>query len=333
MSVGNLINEYGNKHSPYLKGLVNHLPMAQLALYKMSQDLEKVKDFTETYVKGVDIDPVKTDYIEINSIEECLGKRELYESCLDIIREEIKEKNIDEIIRYVLNAYPFGMSSGLFHTSIRLAYGVEGFKMEKELSEEVARALAYYITAYRKADIFERRINPTDILQELDRLINNEKIREILQSKATMGQKIKALYESEDYMKLGFLIDGDEDEKINALLQILLPTYINSGSIVILHCITGLHALLVLKEYYNDFDTALDIMTTCVITHLLTNENLMFTTEKDRIIDFSWNYILSMCVESTDVHTLKFAYSCRELYKRNKIIELKKAAKKRIIRY
>lgn len=331
MSIGKLVNEYGKGYSPYMRGLVNHLPMAQLALYQMTKDFEKVKSYTESYVNMVSIDPVKTEYPKTNSFDDCLGKRELYESCLELVKKEIQEKNITEVTKNVLNTYSLGISSGLFHGLIRLAYAVEGVMIEEELVDEVARSLAYYITTYREADLFKRKVNSLKILEEMEALVNNSHIRDLLESKNTMGQKIRALYDDEEYLKLGFVIEGREDEKVRALLQILLPSYIKSGSIVILHCITGLHALLVLKEYYDDFENALDILTTCIITHLLTQEDLSFISKKDRIIDFSWNYIISMGRESTDVHTLKLTYSCSELSKEYDMIELKKAAKKRIL--
>lgn len=168
-------------------------------------------------------------------------------------------------------------------------------------------------------------------MEEMNVIMNNSHIRELLEFKNTMGQKIRALYDDEEYLKLGFIIDGKEEEKVRGLLHILLPSFIKSGSIVILHCITGLHALIVLKEYYDDFENALDILTTCIITHLLTQDDLSFISKKDRIIDFSWNNIISMGRESTDVHTLKLTYSCSQLSKLYDMIELKKAAKKRIL--
>ena len=39
MAISKIINYYGEKHRPYMGGLVNHLPMGQLAIYKMSNDL------------------------------------------------------------------------------------------------------------------------------------------------------------------------------------------------------------------------------------------------------------------------------------------------------
>ncbi|MBU5313327.1 questin oxidase family protein [Tissierella carlieri] len=331
MSIGKLINEYGKEFSPYMRGLVNHLPMAQLALYQMTKDFEKVKSYTESYVKIVNIDLIKKEYPQCNSFEECLGKRELYESCLELVKKEIQKKNINEVIRYVLNTYSLGMSSGLFHALIRVAYAVEGLKIEEDLVDEVARSLAYYITTYREADLFKRKISGLKIIEEMDGIMNNSHIRELLESKNTMGRKIRALYDDEEYLKLGFVIDGKEEEKVKALLHILLPSFIKSGSIVILHCITGLHALIVLKEYYDNFENVLDILTTCIITHLLTQDDLSFISKKDRIIDFSWNNIISMGRESTDVHTLKLTYSCSQLSKLYDMIELKKAAKKRIL--
>lgn len=331
MYISNIINDYGKEYRPYMRGLVNHLPMTQLALYKMTNDINRVRDFTESYVKKAKIDPVKIEFEKINSIEECLGNRELYEPCLELINKELEEKNIDEVISYVLNTYPLGMSSGLFHTLIRVAYAVEGYRIDRDLIQEVTRALAYYITAYREAKPFSRDIKAKDILKEMEGLVSNPHINDVLKTQNTMGQKIKALYNDEEYLNLGFRLRGTEDEKIRALLSIVLPAYINSDDIVVLHCITGIHALIVLKEYYNDFDKAIDILTSCFISHLLTLENIDYTNGKDRIVDLSWGNIISMAVESPDVHTIKLTYSCRELCNLYKMVELRTATKKRVM--
>lgn len=38
-----MINQYGDAYRPYMSGLVNHLPMAQLALFNLTGSLERVK--------------------------------------------------------------------------------------------------------------------------------------------------------------------------------------------------------------------------------------------------------------------------------------------------
>lgn len=330
MTIGELINKYGEDYSPYMSGLVNHLPMAQLALYKITGDLNKVESLSKTHIAKSRIDLVREEYPKCTSIKSCLGKRNMYESCLKILQDKIDEDNVTNYVEDILNTYPLGISSGLFHTLIRVYYAVEGFKLDRDLIEEVRRALAYYITGYREADIFKRDIDGQDIIEEMKKIINNPEIINLVHSQPTIGKTIRALYSSSYYMRSGFIIKGDKDEKAKALLGMLLPLFINTGNIVILHCITGLQALIGLQEYYADFNQTLDILTTSIITHILTVENLKFDLKPKDGVEFSWQYILSLASESTNVHNIKFAYSCNELYKIYPIRNLKRATLKRI---
>lgn len=330
MSLSTIVNEYGKKYSPYKSKLVNNLSMGQLALFKISGDLNKVKHLTEHIVKRGKINTVKEDYPKLTSMEECLGKRELYESCLDIIKSHMRKDNGKEYIKKILNTYPLGMSSGLFHTLIRLYYAVDAYEEEDGLIDEVARSLAYYITAYREGDLFQRKINSSHMVKEMEDLRNNNYIKEILKTEDTIGHKIRALYNDEKYLQLGFTLEDSEREKIEGLLELLLPAFLNSRNIVVQHCITGLQALVGLREYYDDFSQAIDILTTTIITHLLTVDKLDFTLKKEDTIEFSWQYIISLASESTDVHNIKLANSCRELYKLYPMKELKRTALKRL---
>lgn len=330
MYISELINQHGSNHRPYMRGLVNHLPMAQLALFKLSESPERVKEYTEAYVERAKIDPINEEYPKIDSIEECVGNRELYEACLVLIEKELEEKDPKEFTSYLLNTYSLGMSSGLFHTIIRVAYAIEGYEMNKELKEELARALAYYITAYREGKLLTRKVNYVDLQNQMDRLINLPHLKEIRQSNQSLGQKLNTFYNDEEYLREGFLIKGSEEEKIQSLLGILLQMYLNTLDIVILHCITGLHALIVLRDYFEDFENALDIFTSFAITHALTLKDLGVGNGRKRLVDFSWANLISMGIESPDVHTLKFTYSCSELSKRYDMVDLKRAARWKI---
>lgn len=331
MTIGKVINDYGKSHSPYMRGLVNHLPMGQLALYKMTKDLEKVRSYSKEYNKKANIDQVKQNYPKKESLEECLGKRNLYESCLDIIKEKSSEETIKNLIQDIVNKYKLGMSSGLFHTLIRLAYGVEGYDLDKELIYEIQRGLAYYITAYREANLFTRRIQGSEILKEMENLANNIHIEELISTKETLGQRMKLLYGDEKYLKeLGFVIEGSPEDKIRALLKLLIISYNNSSSIVVLHCITGLHALIVLREYYDDFSEAIDILTTCIITHMLSIDSREYIENIEDKTELSWRCILAKGSESSDIHAIKLTYTAYELDKLYKIPGLKDIALKRI---
>lgn len=325
MDISKLVNGYGKKYSPYKGKLVNNLSIGQLALYKISGDLKKVESLTQHILKRRKIDKVKAKYPKTISMKQCLGKRELYDSCLDIVKKDLHKYNKKEYIAKILNKYELGVSSGLFHALTRVYYAVDGFEKEEELIDEVARSLAYYITAYREGDLFKRSVDRSNVLVEMENLINDSYIKMVLQNQETTGQRIRALYNYENYTKLGFTIKGNQDEKVKGLLELLLPAFINSGNIIVLHCITGLQALVGLREYYDNYNRTLDILTTTIITHLLAAEKLDFTLKEERVLEFSWQYILSLASESTNVHNIEIASSCRELYRIYPMKQLKTA--------
>lgn len=330
MTVESIINKTGEEFSPYMGSLVNHLPMAQWAVYKLSGESEFVNEFTRKYLEKSRIDKVENEYKDVNSLEEALGDRALYEGTLDFLNKELLTKDIEDVTSYILNKYPLGMSSGLFHTLIRVAYGVEGYKEKEGLKEELIRGLAYYITAYREASLFEREIPSKDIIKEMEGLARNVHIKEILENHDRLGQTLKALYSDKIYLESGFVLKGENDEKIRSLLDLLIPLFYKKSNIVILHCITGLHALIVLKEYYNDFGKAIDIFTSCIITHLTATGIRDYPEIKENKTGFSWKCIIQKSLKSSDVHDVKLTYSALCLDKIYNIEQLKDISVKRI---
>lgn len=330
MYLSDLVNEYAKPYTPYMGELVNHLPMGQLALYHLNNDFKKIEKYSKYYVKNFRIDIADNQYIEVDSIEECLGKRNSYEPCRDKIEEAIEKDGVDVVIQRTLNQFPFGISSGLFHTTIRLFYGVEGYKVDKGFKEEVARALAYYVTGYKEAKKFENRIKSSDFNAQMKALMNDPYIKKITESKSSTGQKMKAMYKDQNYLIKGFIIEGDAEEKIRALLRFLIPMHDHYQNIIILHCVTGLQALIGLKEYFEDFNDILDIMTTCIITHLLTIEGLSIQESNQVYLEKKWEEIIREGSDSNDVHTIKYTYTCNVLDKLYDIPALKKSVMIRI---
>ena len=330
MKISEIVNQYARTFSPYASGLVNHLPMGQLALYMMGNDVGKVASYSESYIKSGKVDKIKSEFSTVETITECVGKRELYEACLLLIEKKIQLKGVEKVIAEVLNSYPLGISSGLFHTTIRLAYAVEGMKLDQDLEEEAARALAYYITAYREGSVFNKKVNPSRFIESVEKVFNNREIIELLKSNPSLGKKIHALYNESKYMEMELLIDGSNEEKVVFLLKLLLPMLDQTDSIIVLHCITGLQALLVLEDYFNNFSYILDIMTTYIVTHLLTVDNKGVPVDLgDRK---SWDNIIKESSNSTNVHTIKYTYSTSVLYKKYNTDTIRQSAQLRAMR-
>lgn len=312
MTIEQIINKNAEKYSPYVSGLVNHLPMGQFALFNLSGDINRVEEYTKNYLNRANMDKVKENYKKLDSLEECLEKRDLYEACLDLIREMSKEKDIEELTRSILNQYPLGLSSGLFHTIIRLSYAIEGYKLDKKLKAEVERALAYYVTAYREGDIFKSKIPKEDVLLEMNNLIEEEALKAIRFSDISLGQKLQKIYGSDEILNQGFTIEGNEEDKVKAILKVLLPAFYNTNNIVMLHCITGLQAVVTLKDYFKDYNYVLDVFTSQAIAHLLTQKDLAIKGENTKL-DESWDEVMKKASKSENVHTIKLAYSSKKL--------------------
>ncbi len=329
MNIEQLINKDAENHSPYMNGFVNHLPMVKFALFSITNDINKVENYIDNYLKKVNIDTVKENYKKVNSLEECLGKKELYESCLDLIREISKQKDIKELVSLILNKYPLGLSSGLFHTTIRLSYAIEGYELSKELKPEVERALSYYITGYKEGALFQRKISKEDVVVEMNKLVQDEILKEIRNSNINLGQKLKKLYNSEKLLRQGFIVEGNKEEKVKGILQILIPAFYNTNNIVMLHCITGLQAVVTLNNYFEDYKVALDIFTTVAITHLLTQTDLDLKNENTEL-DESWDEVLRKVSRSENIHTIKFGYTNKKLYDLFNELDLKYITNRRV---
>lgn len=330
MNIARLINEYGENYLPYSRGIVNHLPMAQMILYKNTGNLDRVEKFTRDHVKRFKLDLVKGSYPKCVSIENCLGKENKYESYLNMVEEEVDGRNLEKYIRDILNTYDLGISSGIFHPLLRVKHALDGYKIDKRLIDEVKRAATFYITSYKGADIFKTNTNGKDIIQSIEKLRCNKRIKKLIMNQETIDGKIQALYKDPEYLQTEMLVYGDKDKKVKILLDILLPLFINSGNLIVLHCITALEALISLEKYYNDFDRTLDIFTTSVITHIMTLNKIDFTLKQSNSVEFSWDYLLDLGTESRDVHNIEFTSSCYEIFKKYPDINLKTATLKRV---
>jgi len=102
---------------------------------------------------------------------------------------------------------------------------VEGYRREPESTEEVARALAYYLTAYREAKTFSRQVDGAAFSEEMNSLTESAPTQRIIQSNASLGQRLKALHGSDEYLRTGFVVKGDEGDKARGLLDHLIPFF------------------------------------------------------------------------------------------------------------
>ena len=148
-------------------------------------DPDRIERYSAYYANHFSVDPLQSNYPAINSIDECIGQRDLYEPCLDLVNEAMASQGVGQMVKQTLKTYPLGISSGVFHSLIRLGYAVEGYRFEPESTDEVARALAYYLTGYREAKTFSRQVGGAAFSEKMKSLTSSTPIQRIIQSKSS----------------------------------------------------------------------------------------------------------------------------------------------------
>ena len=287
MNIKKTINSYALYSPEYGGGLTNHLPMVQFALYRMGASKSRIIKYSNEYLLEKGIKKAEKSDVNINSIEDELCVEKSYLNYVDYYKNKADFEGIDPIIAGVLNKLYGGLSSALFHGIIRVSYS-----LQSQNEDEIYRALAYYSSVYEAVPFTRRKI---------DIAILNDEIQNILTHK------------SSDY----FYLKGEI-----ALLESLVELYIRSGSFVVLHCITGYHALMNLKEYYDDFNEVFDRFTVCVQKTLLRVTLDSFKKVSITRKHESWEEILNIACSVNHSHTIKFIYSCFELSKQFNISQL-----------
>ena len=291
---------------------VNHLPMGQAALWRMGQDEERVRRFSEHYLKRNNVVKNRTGIPPAASLADCLGKEERYEACLGWFHQELSRREVDDLIGEVLNRWPRGLSGGLFHVTIRLAYAWDGWQENREYKREVARALAYYVTYYRETPAYGREVDPEAVPGAVSRFLQAPAVRSLADSGSSLGTVLKELAGGEDPEVPGFRVGGTMEEAAGALLGFLTGALVATPNIVVLHCITGLHGFWVLRDHFERPREALDLLTAAMLHHLVIVEDLAWTSPASPDV-LSWADIWASASQSSDVHTIKLAYTGREL--------------------
>lgn len=293
MDINKIINRNGQYGPFHSEGFTNHLPMAQYALYHLKANEEQINEFAVFYMNKFDleINSIKEDIFDF---EKEIGNRTSYDSFVKYYRKKIEIDGIDVVVKSVLNKLELGISSALYHGVIRMSYA-----LTVPDKNEIVRSLAFYTCAYYPEKFEGKKVSFENIEKEITNFI---KTREGI-----------------------FYLEGTVNEKTKALLNGLLEVYNKTGSFIILHTITGLQALISLKDYFDDYSKIFDIFTISAINALLrVREDDYINVKLNN--DYSWNEIVKYSHEILNAHTIKLIYSCKKLNELYPNDNLKKAA-------
>lgn len=152
MDIHSTIADYGHFGPLHGQKLVNHLPMAQIALWKMGANEELIKAYSENYVEHWKIKPAPVSSQKILAIEDALGQEEAYCSYVMFFKHKVRTEGLEKTLKDALNLFSKGMASGLFHGLIRIAYALEADSVD-----DICRGLALYAIIYHETVFAEKQ--------------------------------------------------------------------------------------------------------------------------------------------------------------------------------
>lgn len=290
MNINKLIDDYGHFGPFFGDGFTNHVPMVQYALYEMKQSEEKIIQVSDHLVEKWQLAPA-TGHVEVINMEDALGNRAAYNGYVKYFKNQLETNSIEAVVKETLSRLKEGLSSMLFHGIIRLSYAVEHGDLN-----EISRSLAFFACGYERIEFKGRPIPITILKAEFTRFIS----------------------ERDGY----FYLRGDIEEKERAIVDSLSELYMNTGSFIVLHTITGFQALVSLRNYFEDFNHILDLFTVCVERVLLRISQSDYKLIKVDVMR-SYEELYDITKELKDAHTIKLIYSCSrldELYHNEKLL-------------
>lgn len=285
--------------------LTNHLPMALYVLKEMGASEERILEFAVHYRNRHQIssgDPIS------DSIPEQLqpGSHKQYYNYRNYFKKRIDQQGVDSIITEALYNLLPGISGGAFHGIIRLAYAVDSGDVG-----EIINALAYWSDTFQPI-----KVNPMGVTEDIHSLFNHLLAHQYFRNNPPQGEnifeKMKIVTDHEIFRESAFhLIYSPENER--QVAQKIGVFYLQSKHFTLLHGITAFDALMRLKPWIEQYETAFNHYILALQGAYFSTGAIMFQNHDQNNLLIPWETIFQRVIQSDDVHHLKLVASCFHL--------------------
>jgi hypothetical protein len=263
----------------YRGGLSNHLPMALAALHRLGAGDERLAAFAHGYSKRLDAAPAAEPSLAGNAWTGRLGERAAWPAYRSLFAEWLAREGADGVLPQVLPALMPGCAAAAFHGLIRTAHA-----MQSGHSRELADALAYWACSHLPLDG-----RPAATHRGL--------ISEAMQDAAATPAFAQA--------SAALVVDGGT---LESLARDAATLYAGSGNFVVLHLVTGCHAMRVLLPFAEEPPAALRDFARAYLAGRAAS--LARRGQPARLLP--WHKLVAVALSSDDEHLIKLVDSCRE---------------------
>jgi hypothetical protein len=296
----NLYEKYETLSPIYSGGLTNHLPMMLVILTEWGVEEEKIEKFLDRYSKEKGIYDLSNSILPITEFDKD------YIHLTNFYINEINSKGHKETVSDFLTEHIHSLPSGLFHGLIRLYYSL----ITKD-DLQIAQALAYFNLVSEDFSLSGKLIPASQLRQKLKIQKDNFDKLHLHTTNDNNIERYFEIIENENVRNLLFYVEKGSLEK-EEVLDIILDKYVKTNNFMVLHLITGFHALIRLNAYnYNFHESLKQFMFTMQIIFLLADEQK--TNEDIKLI--SIEEAISYKDMLTNAHEMKLFYTIMDLMK------------------
>lgn len=293
----NLYGKYEALSPIYSGGLTNHLPMMMRALQNMNVDEEIIESLLDNYQDEKAIFDLTQNSVPKGEFEE------EYIVLTSHYLHELNDNGIKSTVREFMGRFKNVVPSGLFHGVIRLMYAVDS----EELIQ-VAQALAYFDLSSTEYHFKSTQVASKDLYKKITEFREGLIIENFTLNTSKFTSRINELV---DDNKDRIEIYTSKEIREEDILKMILLKYKETKDFYVLHLITGFHAIVYLKEYFDDYEYILNqfiCIAQLVMMFDLTRENYKAKQE------LTFKEIIKHVPKLQEAHDIKLIYSLKELY-------------------
>jgi Questin oxidase-like len=292
-----LLNDGARFAPEFGGGMSNHLPMALLALQRLGASEARLSAYAAGYSQRLDPAPPAATWPAGDPWRERLGDRAAWPAYRQFFAEWLVVEEASSVLGQVLPHLLQGSGGSAFHGLIRCAYAVQSAHLA-----ELADALAYWAVCWH-------HIGPQGepVAGQQPVLATLAAVPRVKSDAFSISRQMRAVAGHSDFdaTVASALID---EHSLPLLAQHAAELYAGSGNFVVLHLVTGCHALRTLLPFVDEPLQAVRSFWFAYAAGHAAADVVAGATPAP----LPWAAIIDRAIDDDDEHVIKLVDSCRE---------------------
>ena len=293
----------GRRYAPTFRdGLANHLPMALIALDRLGATDDRLEAFYRHYCKRLESFAAHDPEIW-PGWSLALGRADAFPRFLAHFEAILSRDGRDRVLRDALPYLMPGLCASAFHALIRLAYGIR-----QGDDAEIAHALAYWAADWQDLGPVQ---TPSD--QTPDQLLTERSapFADYLFGTGIIVDRMREVSRHPDFV-LG--LQQPQSLDWDSLIRLARRAFRDSGNFTILHGLTGLHAMWIIRPWLDREYVALRYYWLAYLAAFISTGKPVPRPEPEAQPSIGPNQARDWAMARDDDHDIKLVYTCLDFH-------------------